>query len=148
MKTIFVRLVGVLLLSPSLWAFAQTYPAKAVNLVVPYPAGGRTDLTGRLVAQFLKDELAQPVVVVNKSGASGVLGAMVSLGSAPDGYTLFLSTGFSPRNTLCRRPPASLIEVDRVINTILPRRGIATKGWKTLAEAVRRQSKPAAGARH
>jgi len=76
-------------------AGAQSYPAKPVSLLVPYPAGGRTDLTARVVAQFLKNELGQPVVVVNKAGASGVLGAKEVARAAPDGYTLgFFSTGF------------------------------------------------------
>ena len=76
-------------------AGAQSYPAKPVSLLVPYPAGGRTDLTARVVAQFLKNELGQPVVVVNKPGASGVLGAKEVARAAPDGYTLgFFSTGF------------------------------------------------------
>ena len=79
----------------SLSAAAQSYPTKPVSLVVPFPAGGRTDLTGRVLAQFLKEEVAQPVVVVNKPGASGVLGAREVAGAAPDGYTLGLfSTGF------------------------------------------------------
>ena len=76
-------------------AFAQAYPAKAITLIVPFPAGGRTDLTARAVAEALKEELKQPVVVVNKPGASGVLGAREVSGAAADGYTLGLfSTGF------------------------------------------------------
>jgi tripartite-type tricarboxylate transporter receptor subunit TctC len=76
-------------------AVAQSYPVKPVTLVVPFPPGGRTDLTARAVADFLKDELRQPVVIVNKPGASGVLGAKEVAGAAPDGHTLGLfSTGF------------------------------------------------------
>lgn len=76
-------------------AAAQSYPAKTVTLIVPFPAGGRTDLTARALAGALKDELRQPVVVVNKPGASGVLGAREVAGAQADGYTLGLfSTGF------------------------------------------------------
>jgi tripartite-type tricarboxylate transporter receptor subunit TctC len=76
-------------------AGAQAYPAKAITLIVPFPAGGRTDLTARALAEALKDDLRQPVVVVNKSGASGVLGAKEVASAQPDGYTLGLfSTGF------------------------------------------------------
>jgi tripartite-type tricarboxylate transporter receptor subunit TctC len=76
-------------------ASAQTYPTKTVTLIVPFPAGGRTDLTARAIAEGLKDELRQPVVVVNKPGASGVLGAKEVADAQPDGYTLGLfSTGF------------------------------------------------------
>ena len=79
----------------SFGAGAQGYPAKSVTMVVPFPPGGRTDLTARVVAQFLKDELGQPVVVLNKPGASGVLGAKEVARATPDGYTLgFFSTGF------------------------------------------------------
>jgi tripartite-type tricarboxylate transporter receptor subunit TctC len=76
-------------------SLAQSYPARSVTLVVPFPAGGRTDLTARAVADFLKDAVGQPVLVVNKPGASGVLGAKEVAGAAPDGYTIGLfSTGF------------------------------------------------------
>jgi len=89
------RWFAVVAVALSFAAGAQSYPANPVSLVVPYPAGGRTDLTARVVAQFLKNELGQPVVVVNKPGASGVLGAKEVARAAPDGYTLgFFSTGF------------------------------------------------------
>src|SRR5258708_21811550 len=78
-------------------AEAQSYPTKAISLVVPFPAGGRTDLVARAVAQFLKPELGQPVVVINRPGASGVLGAKEVSGPAAAGYTLGLfSTRVSP----------------------------------------------------
>jgi tripartite-type tricarboxylate transporter receptor subunit TctC len=95
MRPLRTGFAGLLLLLSAWGAVAQTYPAKAVSLVVPFPPGGRTDLTARAVAQFLKDELAQTVVVVNKPGASGVLGAKEVANAAPDGHTLgFFSTGF------------------------------------------------------
>jgi putative tricarboxylic transport membrane protein len=76
-------------------ARAQDYPTKPVTLVVPYPPGGRTDLAGRAIAQSLKGELGQPVVVLNKPGAGGVLGAKEVASANPDGYTLgIFSTGF------------------------------------------------------
>jgi tripartite-type tricarboxylate transporter receptor subunit TctC len=93
-----VAIAAALLLSVT--AAAQTtpgqaYPSKAVTLIVPFPGGGRTDLTARALAEAMKDDLRQPVVVVNKPGASGVLGAREVSGSPADGYTLGLfSTGF------------------------------------------------------
>jgi tripartite-type tricarboxylate transporter receptor subunit TctC len=92
--TITVGFAAALLLS--LPAAAQTtFPVKAITLIVPFPAGGRTDLTARAIAEAMKDDLRQPVVIVNKPGASGVLGAKEVSGSAADGYTLGLfSTGF------------------------------------------------------
>lgn len=76
-------------------AAPQAFPNKAITMIVPFPAGGRTDLTARTVAEAMKDELRQPVIVVNKPGASGVLGAKEVAGAQADGYTLGLfSIGF------------------------------------------------------
>ena len=76
-------------------AHAQSYPSRAINLVVPFPAGGRTDLIGRILAQNLHEALNTTVVVVNKPGASSVLGSQEVAKSAPDGHTLgFFSTSF------------------------------------------------------
>ncbi len=120
-------------------AFAQAYPTKAVTFVVPFPAGGRTDLTARAVAQFLKSELGQPVVIVNKPGASGVLGAKEVAGSAPDGYTLgFFSTGFLTTQYTVPTP-TSVKEYELVALMNYDPAAVAAstaKGWKTLAEVV------------
>ncbi|MDO9023862.1 tripartite tricarboxylate transporter substrate binding protein [Zwartia sp.] len=73
-------------------AFAQTYPQKAVTIVVPYPAGGATDVIGRMVAEKLPAVWSQPVVVTNRPGA-GTTVAAESIARAPgDGYTLFITT--------------------------------------------------------
>jgi tripartite-type tricarboxylate transporter receptor subunit TctC len=69
---------------------AQGYPAKPITVVVPWPAGGRTDLTARMTAQFLSEKLGKPVVVANHPGASGVLGAKKVTTATPDGYTIGL----------------------------------------------------------
>ncbi len=71
-------------------AFAQSYPSRPIRLVVPYPAGGPTDLLGRVIAQRLGDNLGQPVLVDNRPGASGNLGSELVAKAAPDGYTLVL----------------------------------------------------------
>lgn len=89
------RRLGTLLLSTTLAfgvgipaAIAQTYPAKTITVVVPFGAGGRTDLTARGVAQALEKHLGKTVVVVNKPGAGGVIGAKVVANADPDGYTV------------------------------------------------------------
>jgi tripartite-type tricarboxylate transporter receptor subunit TctC len=73
-------------------AHAQTYPAKPVRLIVPFPAGGATDLFARSLSQKLGERLGQSVVVDNKPGAGGTLGSDLAAKAAADGYTLLLST--------------------------------------------------------
>lgn len=64
------------------------YPNKPIKLVIPYPPGGGTDITGRAMAQKLSDLLGQSVVIENKPGATGMIGAASAAKSAPDGYTV------------------------------------------------------------
>ncbi len=74
-------------------AFADTYPSKPVQLVIPFPPGGATDVIGRLVGKKLGDKLGQPVVVDNRPGAGTIVGAGFVSKAAPDGYTLLVSSG-------------------------------------------------------
>lgn len=71
---------------------AADFPAKPLKIVVPYPPGGSTDLLARLLGQKLRDSLGQPVVVDNRAGASGNIGATFAARSPADGYTIFLGT--------------------------------------------------------
>jgi tripartite-type tricarboxylate transporter receptor subunit TctC len=74
-------------------AAAQAWPSKAVRLVVPFPAGGATDVVSRLLAQKLSEAWGQAIVVENRAGAGGNIGADVVAKSPPDGYTLFMTSG-------------------------------------------------------
>jgi tripartite-type tricarboxylate transporter receptor subunit TctC len=69
---------------------AEPFPTRPIRLVVPYPAGGGTDIVGRVLGQKLHESLGQPVVIDNRGGAGGTLGTAVAAKSAPDGYTLLL----------------------------------------------------------
>jgi tripartite-type tricarboxylate transporter receptor subunit TctC len=73
-------------------AAAQTYPSKPIRLVVPFPAGGATDIFARTLSQKLAEKLGASVVVDNKPGAGGTLGSDLVAKSSPDGYTLLLAT--------------------------------------------------------
>ena len=69
-------------------ALADTYPSRSITFVVPWGAGGMTDVTARLFAEKFKEELGQPVLVTNKPGASGILGLKYALSQKADGYTV------------------------------------------------------------
>jgi len=72
-------------------AGAADYPTRPIKLVVPYAAGGPTDVLGRLVGEYLGRDLKQPVIIENKAGAQGAIGAEAVARSEPDGYTLFVT---------------------------------------------------------
>ena len=79
-------------LSPALCAQETVYPVRAVRLVIPFSPGGGTDLVGRMVAQKLTESWGQQVIVDNKAGANGTIGADLVAKSAPDGHTLCMFT--------------------------------------------------------
>jgi len=92
----FLSLLGVaslMLMSP---AIAQDrYPEKQVTLIVPFSAGGSTDVIARILAKHMQDDFGQPVIVENRSGAGGGIGSAMAAKAAKDGYTLLVATGGS-----------------------------------------------------
>ena len=139
--------VAALLLAPvAPPASAQAYPGKPIRLIVPFAPGGNADLTGRLFAEALSKRLGQQIVVDNRGGAGGAIGAEAASQSAPDGYTLVLGsngtflvsprmTGAKPPYTLASFAPVALLStspMDIVVNAKGP-----YKDWPAMLAALR-----------
>jgi tripartite-type tricarboxylate transporter receptor subunit TctC len=90
-------------------AMAQSYPSKPIKMIVPFPAGGTTDIVARIVAQRMTESMGQPVVVDNRGGAGGAIGADLVAKAAPDGYTIMMHNLTFPlatvAQTLANRSP-------------------------------------------
>jgi tripartite-type tricarboxylate transporter receptor subunit TctC len=85
-----MRIVLALVLCAALSALAQTFPSKPVRLIVPFPPGGAVDYYARAVQSRLAETLGQPILIENRVGAGGMVGADLVAKSAPDGYTLLV----------------------------------------------------------
>ncbi len=133
-------LLAIALFAAASATLAQNYPARAVRLIVPFPPGGSTDIIGRAVAQKLFEKWGQPVVVDNRPGASGVIGAEIVAHAAPDGYTLLLTTTHFtinpsmmpklPYDTFNDFAPITLLNTTPLVVVVNP--GAPTKSIKEL----------------
>jgi len=87
----FITLLGgAAIILPAAGEAAEVFPTRPIRLIVPYPAGGGTDIVGRVLGQKLHESMGQPIVIDNRGGAGGTIGTAVVAKSAPDGYTLLL----------------------------------------------------------
>jgi tripartite-type tricarboxylate transporter receptor subunit TctC len=132
-------ILGLILLTASMLAGAQGYPAKPIRLIVADAAGGAPDQLGRILAQKLSDSLGQQVIVDNRPGAAGALGADIAARAPADGYTLLLTTTTiyailpSLKKNLSYDPVRDFAPISRiatssnvlVVNDALPARSIA-----------------------
>jgi tripartite-type tricarboxylate transporter receptor subunit TctC len=91
-RSLLTALAGLTAAAPVSRAFAQTWPSHPLSLVVPFAPGGSTDILARIVAGHLHETLGQPVVVENRTGASGNIGTAIVARAAPDGYTFLFNT--------------------------------------------------------
>ena len=146
-----VILVGVALaglgMGPLRLAHADGYPAKPVQLVVPFPPGGAVDIVGRTISKKLGDRLGQPIVVENKAGAGTVVGAAYVANAPADGYTLLISSGstFTVNPALNAKLPYDPVKsyepvglVARVPLILLAHRDVPVNNLRQLIAAVQR----------
>ena len=117
-------------------ALAQAWPQKPIRLIIPFPAGGPTDIVGRLIGLHMSEAFGQPVLIENRGGASGTIGADVVAKAAPDGYTMMVNVSvhvinpslyaklphdpirdFTPITSLAYTPTQLLVSADSNIRT-------------------------------
>lgn len=92
MRVLGAFLTGVLLLLPAVSANAEDFPSHQIRLIVPFPAGGPSDIIARVLGQRMSEIIKQPVIIDNRGGQGGVLGTEVLAKATPDGYTIALSS--------------------------------------------------------
>lgn len=138
-------LAFLLLALPCSFAFAQNYPSKPIRLILPFPPGAPSDLVGRLFGQKLSEQLGENVIPDNRPGAGGNIALAAVAKSAPDGYTLTISTpgiALSPSlyKNLQYDPQKDLVPVARLVtveNVILVHPSVPTKTLKEFVALAR-----------
>jgi tripartite-type tricarboxylate transporter receptor subunit TctC len=135
-------LVAIVLVGIST-GFAQNYPNRTITIIVPFSAGGGVDTVARLLGEKLKDSLGQPVIIDNKPGGSGMIGALAVAKANPDGYTLLLGsageTAINPfvyKNKMQYNPSKDLVPISLV--TKIPNVLVvnANSPFKTIGDIV------------
>ena len=145
MRFLRLTLLGIAILAPGCDAFAQ-YPSRPIRVVIPFPGGGGPmNLAGRVV-QLMAPALGQQLVLDNRPGADGAIGAEVVIKAAPDGYTLFLgsSSAFSALPHLRKKPPfdpvtafAPIGMIGRITFFLMVHPGLPVKSVAELIEYAR-----------
>ncbi|MBC7779574.1 MAG: tripartite tricarboxylate transporter substrate binding protein [Proteobacteria bacterium] len=117
----FVSLVGSSLLCAGVVQAQPAFPSQPIRIIVPFPAGGGTDLTARLVAEPMRQALGVSIVVENRAGASGMIGTAAVAKAKPDGYTLLVNSGEVAVNPHLYKPMSYDWETDLTPVTLLVR---------------------------
>lgn len=119
----------------------ETYPSRVIKFVAPFPAGGATDLVGRVLAQRMSQSLGQPIIVENKAGATGAIGALAVAQALADGYTAFIG----PSTAVVINPHVSPVPYDmdrdfRPVGLIMKAETLIvahpSRGFKSLADVA------------
>ncbi len=139
----FLRAIAFALL-PLIAVAQEPYPSKPISLIVPFPPGGQADLSARPLAAAMSQLLKQPVVVINKPGASGAIGHRAVATANPDGYTLLVTLvsvqalpmvdelfGRKPQYTMDQLAPLALLVADPPVLVVG-----ASQPWKSMKELV------------
>ncbi|KRB70667.1 Bug family tripartite tricarboxylate transporter substrate binding protein [Noviherbaspirillum sp. Root189] len=138
------------LIGASATAMADSFPEKQLTIVVPYSPGGSTDATARLLANGLKKKLGQPVIVDNRAGAGGNIGASFVARSQPDGYTMLMTSSAHVANrSLYKTLPYDLLkdfmtvtQVARIPNVLVVNNNIPANTLKEFIEYTRKSKDP------
>jgi tripartite-type tricarboxylate transporter receptor subunit TctC len=134
---------GLLVTAP---AWAQSYPVRPIRLILPFPPGGPTDITGRAIAQKLGEQLGQSVIPDNRPGAAGNIGLELAAKAPPDGYTIVLTAppiAISPSlykklNYNAQKELAPISLVAEIQNIVVAHNSVPVKNLKDLIELARR----------
>lgn len=111
-RTFIGAALAALALTTGASALANDYPTRAIRMVIPFPPGGTLDTVGRLLAQKLSEQMGQNVIVENRAGANGLIGADAVAKSPPDGYTLLFSASTFTSAPMTMRSPPFNVEKD------------------------------------
>src|SRR5437764_3002275 len=121
---------------------ADSFPSRAIKIVVPFPAGGPSDVLARMIAQKMTEDWGQPVVIENRVGANTVIGAQQVAKSAPDGYTLLMAidSTLTMNQYLYRNPPYDpfndFVPITLTAKSMVFMYANAASAYKTVADVI------------
>lgn len=142
MKPLIRILVAFLAFLLAIPALAQPYPNRPIRVIIPYAAGGSLDVVARVIGQRFQDQTGQPLVIENRGGAGGLIGAEVAAKAAPDGYTLIMANAaqisIAPAlyDKMPFDPAADLVPVTHLVATPMILFVTAKSPMKSVAEIV------------